>query len=747
MSPRKRISTGVVVVLFAVGAAVGACSDKATTGPSKVQGKDFASALRSLDGDQQIGAVAAALTKQLVVKVIDANGLPVQGATVTFNVRGGGGSVNPPANTSSTSGLVSATWTLGTSLGANKVVALLTNNYVLDSAIFTATATAGAPRVITITGGNNQSSNVGRALPTPLAIRLVDQFGYPISGVRVTWTPSSLSGSVVAVRDTTVADGGASANWTLGTNAFAAQTVTATAPGLTPIVFTATTKPDTARVITIVGGDNQRGNVSAALTVPVTLKLTDQYGNAIIGDTIAFGDTLTSGGRVSVKKVATAVDGTASTTWTLGVIAGKQVQRIKYGSTTLLNVNATATVQFSEVQAGTFQVCGVVANNQLTYCWGAADGGQLGKGTPIGSQLNATQPSAPVTIGPDTLAGPFLQLRQLSSGRDSYCGLTSSRVMYCWGRYLGTTGLTSATLQQIVTGSTNQQILPNFISLGAEHQCIIDLSGTQFCQGVNFHGQLGDGTNTTPQNGTYVFTSPFANLIAVTAAGLDHSCAIRKYNPANAASRVPLCWGQSSSGEGGSGTFADILTPTAVTMPGTVTAFDSTSLIVGARHSCAIASAPAGSVGQAYCWGSNAFGQLGKGGAVTGASRDSVPQAVAQGSLVFVSLAAGEYHTCGITTTGAAYCWGRNDYGQLGDGTRTAQTAPVAVTGGLGFRSLSVGELFTCGVVAPLGTPGVQSSQPGVLYCWGDNVFGQLGQGTAVNNAPALAPVKVLNQP
>ena len=151
MLGRKRISSGVVIALVAVGAAVGTCGDKATTGPSKVQGKDFASALRSLDGDQQIGAVATALTKQLVVKVIDANGLPVQGATVTFNVRGGGGSVNPPANTSSQSGLVSATWTLGTSLGANKVVALLINNYVVDSAVFTATATttgSSSPQVV-----------------------------------------------------------------------------------------------------------------------------------------------------------------------------------------------------------------------------------------------------------------------------------------------------------------------------------------------------------------------------------------------------------------------------------------------------------------------------------------------------------------------------------------------------------------------------------------------------------------------
>ena len=74
-------------------------------------------------------------------------------------------------------------------------------------------------------------------------------------------------------------------------------------------------------------------------------------------------------------------------------------------------------------------------------------------------------------------------------------------------------------------------------------------------------------------------------------------------------------------------------------------------------------------------------------------------------------------------------------------------TGPVAVGGGLAFRSLSLGELFSCGVVAALGTPGQQSSSPGTIYCWGDNVFGQLGNGVAVNNAPALAPTRVSFQP
>ena len=212
MLGRKPFSTWTVAALCTVVAVFGGCRDKATTGPSHVQSKDFASALRLVSGDQQTGQVAAALTQQIVVKVVDAGGQPVEGATVTFQVRGGGGSINPPANTSSVSGLVSATWTLGTSLGANKAVAILTNNYALDSAAFAATATNGPPSLFTLVSGNNQSTNVGRRLPLPLTVRVTDQFGFVISGVRVNWAAGAFSGTVTPLRDTTGADGTAQAN-------------------------------------------------------------------------------------------------------------------------------------------------------------------------------------------------------------------------------------------------------------------------------------------------------------------------------------------------------------------------------------------------------------------------------------------------------------------------------------------------------------------------------------------------------
>ena len=92
----------------------------------------------------------------------------------------------------------------------------------------------------------------------------------------------------------------------------------------------------------------------------------------------------------------------------------------------------------------------------------------------------------------------------------------------------------------------------------------------------------------------------------------------------------------------------------------------------------------------------------------------------------------GTAHTCGITTAGAAYCWGYNGEGELGDGTNTTASSPVPVAGGLSFASLSAGAFHSCGMTG------------GGLYCWGDNTVGQLGDGTTINSN---VPVKVVGQP
>ncbi len=111
------------------------------------------------------------------------------------------------------------------------------------------------------------------------------------------------------------------------------------------------------------------------------------------------------------------------------------------------------------------------------------------------------------------------------------------------------------------------------------------------------------------------------------------------------------------------------------------------------------------------------------------AANSATPVAVA-GGLTFAAVSSGQGYACGVTTTGAAYCWGNNGNGQLGDGTTTNRTTPVAVAGGLKFSSVSSGWTHTCAVTAG-----------GAAYCWGDNSAGGLGNGTA--GSPSLVPVPV----
>ena len=138
----------------------------------------------------------------------------------------------------------------------------------------------------------------------------------------------------------------------------------------------------------------------------------------------------------------------------------------------------------------------------------------------------------------------------------------------------------------------------------------------------------------------------------------------------------------------------------------------------GDGHTCGVTT-----TNQAYCWGSNAAGQLGD-GTITQRVR---PVAVA-GGLPFNRLSAGQFHTCGVTTDFKAYCWGEG--GALGDGTTTERHIPVRVVGGRRFRQVDAGVHHTCGVSYP--------DNRG--YCWGDNAFGQLGDGTTT---PRLAPTPV----
>ncbi|MBI4538217.1 MAG: hypothetical protein HY704_01735 [Gemmatimonadetes bacterium] len=156
------------------------------------------------------------------------------------------------------------------------------------------------------------------------------------------------------------------------------------------------------------------------------------------------------------------------------------------------------------------------------------------------------------------------------------------------------------------------------------------------------------------------------------------------------------------------------------------------TVAAGAFHSCGVTVNRA-----AFCWGSNSSGQLGIGSDRRLARR---PQPAAA-SVRWASVSAGDAHTCGVTTEGALYCWGRNEFGQVGDGTRRERPVPTRVAGVFGAGrahavSVSAGRAHTCAV-----------AEDGSGYCWGFNEDGELGDGTLearTTPAPVAAGLRFL---
>lgn len=152
------------------------------------------------------------------------------------------------------------------------------------------------------------------------------------------------------------------------------------------------------------------------------------------------------------------------------------------------------------------------------------------------------------------------------------------------------------------------------------------------------------------------------------------------------------------------------------------------SISTGATHSCAIDSG-----GIAYCWGSDSFGQLGNDSSTT---NKSIPTLVDDSSFngTVTSISAGQYHTCATTSSGTAYCWGSDSYGQLGnDSSLSNRSTPASVntssfTGTV--TSISAGSVHTCA-----------TTSDAKIYCWGEDSAGELGNNALLVDQPT--PVQV----
>ncbi|MEP6494736.1 MAG: hypothetical protein ABJF01_18770 [bacterium] len=176
------------------------------------------------------------------------------------------------------------------------------------------------------------------------------------------------------------------------------------------------------------------------------------------------------------------------------------------------------------------------------------------------------------------------------------------------------------------------------------------------------------------------------------------------------------CWGYNGNGQLGNND-TSYVNPTPVAVAGGLT-FQTISVSKVEDISCGITTS-----GAAYCWGSNRAGQLGEGTT----TRHLTPTPV-DGGLTFRSVAVGNGHACGVATNGTAYCWGTTPNGAFGDGSTGVHLTPTATATGLTFQSIVAGSDYTCALTSA-----------GAAYCWGLGFSGQLGDGNRTNSTTPVA--------
>jgi alpha-tubulin suppressor-like RCC1 family protein len=297
----------------------------------------------------------------------------------------------------------------------------------------------------------------------------------------------------------------------------------------------------------------------------------------------------------------------------------------------------------------------------------------------------------------------------IAAGGANTCSITPAGGARCWGyNYYGQMG--DGTREQSTTPMDVVGLGSGVVSLdvGDRHSCAVIAKAALKCWGTNFDGELGDGTS-----GTGNFSPVPVDVVGLSegvsdvASGQWHTCAVTSGGGVK-------CWGRNTAGQLGNGT----LTPSAV--PGDVLWLDSgiARIAAGGLHTCALTSA-----GGVKCWGGNASGQVGDGTSGKDNQLRIVPQDVQGLQSGVVSIVAGLFHTCALTTSGGVKCWGENHSGQLGDGTQTGRGTPADVTGlTLGVVAITAGMHHTCAVTAT-----------GEVKCWGYNLAGQIGDGSQLD--------------
>jgi len=359
------------------------------------------------------------------------------------------------------------------------------------------------------------------------------------------------------------------------------------------------------------------------------------------------------------------------------------------------------------ISVDTLHACAIQTGGTLV-CWGAQDeDGQLG----TGDHVSHNTPT-PVASGRES------KWTEIATSIVFNCGIrelvAGERTLWCWGRDSGNLGTGGgggpSKLTPVQVGSDKDW---KTVAIGGRHGCGVraESSGDHlWCWGLDNEGELGLGDRKDRFTPTRVDASS-GSTWATVSAGRTFTCARHDDDSL-------YCFGEDAYGQLSDGHAAVEDHPRRV---GDQLGWS--EMAASATHTCGVRA------GELYCWGSNVFGQL---GFAPGDGASSVVPVKIAGTWKHVAV--GAFHSCAIDDADKLSCWGLNDVGELGTNQPTNMTphpTPAAVFGGAGTWSrVAAAQSVTCGIGAAGGTGA------GKLYCWGANLYGQLGQAGGDRAAP-----------
>jgi len=354
---------------------------------------------------------------------------------------------------------------------------------------------------------------------------------------------------------------------------------------------------------------------------------------------------------------------------------------------------ALANDGFLSISAGHYHTCGVSPSGQAV-CWGANWDGQLG----IDSNASHNTPASVQHMNCNVAA--------VLADHSESCAIRADGSFACWGRAIGVSGPDLDTFRLAVPALSTEI---NSIALGSEHMCVLTSDASVSCwTWTPSRSDSGSGSISGIVGPKRIDGFP-TGVLAI-AAGYHHTCALT-------ADDSVMCWGKNHRGQIGDGSNQDRAVPTSVLGIGRVR-----SIAAGAYHTCAITE-----YGALACWGANGEGQLGN-GSTTDRNEASFVVGLTAG---VASTSAGLYHTCAVARDGTVSCWGSNANGQLGSSGPSSFT-PKPVASLSNVVQVSAGSMHTCAIS--------QELDRASAWCWGDNSFGALGDGT---NTQRSTPTRV----